>query len=416
MVALMKLVVLLGDGMADLPLAALQGKTPLQAAKKPNMDLLAKQGKSGLAQTVPEGFPPGSDVANLCVMGYAPSQHYTGRAPLEAAAMGVALGEGDIAFRCNFVTIEGGVMLDYSAGHITTEEGRELIEALQPLMPERRLYAGVSYRNLQVLQAGAKAICTPPHDISDQSVAEHRPRGPDAELLVRLMEVARPVLARHPVNQRRIAAGKRPANAIWLWGQGPAPFMPSFAEKYGLKGAMISAVDLLKGIGRYAGLEVVEVAGATGTIDTNYEGKVQAALEALKSLDFVYLHIEAPDEAGHEGNTALKVRAIELFDERVVGPVVKGLQKSGQDWRVLLLPDHATPISIKTHSRDPVPFTISGTGIVPDGVERFDEQAAKQGGYGLVEATKLVGIMGKESLTVANFSDPASQLPIGKAT
>jgi 2,3-bisphosphoglycerate-independent phosphoglycerate mutase len=389
----MKLVVLLGDGMADLPLAALQGKTPLQAAKKPNMDRLARQGKSGLAQTVPEGFPPGSDVANLCVLGYSPARHYSGRAPLEAAAMGVPLGEADIAFRCNFVTIEGGIMKDYSAGHITTEEGRELIEALQPLMPERRLYAGVSYRNLLVLKAGAKALCTPPHDISDQPVAEHLPRGPDSELLKRLMEASRTILDRHPINEKRISEGKRPANAIWLWGQGPAPVMPSFAEKYGLKGAMISAVDLLKGIGRYAGLEVIDVPGATGTIDTNYEGKVQATLEALKSCDFVYLHVEAPDEAGHEGNTELKVRAIELFDEKVVGPVVEGLEKSGQDWRVLLLPDHATPISIKTHSRDPVPFTIAGTGIKPDGVERFDEQAAKQGGYGRVEATGLIRLL-----------------------
>jgi 2,3-bisphosphoglycerate-independent phosphoglycerate mutase len=374
----------------------LQGKTPLQAAKKPNMDRLALQGRSGLAQTVPDGFPPGSDVANLCVMGYSPAKHYSGRAPLEAAAMNVALGEGDIAFRCNFVTIGGGTMLDYSAGHITTEEGRELIEALQPLMPERRLYAGVSYRNLLVLKAGAKALCTPPHDISDQPVAEHLPHGPDSGLLTQLMEAAGPVLARHPVNEKRISEGKHPANAIWLWGQGPAPVMPSFAEKYALLGAMISAVDLLKGIGRYAGLEVIDVPGATGTIDTNYEGKVQATQEALKRCDFVYLHIEAPDEAGHEGDTLLKVRAIELFDERVVGPVVAGLKKSGEDWRVLLLPDHATPISIKTHSRDPVPFTIAGTGIVPDGVESFDEDAAKRGGYGLVEATKLVGMMGKE--------------------
>ena len=386
----MKLVVLLGDGMADLPLVALRGKTPLQAANKPNMDRLARQGKSGLAQTVPEDYPPGSDVANLCVMGYAPSKHYSGRAPLEAAAMGVALAPADIAFRCNFVTIVDGIMKDYSAGHITTEEGRELIEALQPLMPERRLYSGVSYRNLLVLKAGAKALCTPPHDISDQPIQEHLPRGPDSELLIKLMDVARPVLVRHPVNERRIAAGKRPANAIWLWGQGPAPAMPSFCEKYGLKGAMISAVDLLKGIGRYAGLQVIDVPGATGTIDTNYEGKVHATLEALKSCDFVYLHIEAPDEAGHEGNTKLKLRAIELFDELVVGPVVEGLQKSGQDWRVLLLPDHATPISIKTHSRDPVPFTITGMGIEADGVERFDEDSAKRGAYGLVEATELM--------------------------
>ena len=389
----MKLVVLLGDGMADLPIEALQGRTPLQAAKKPNMDRLAKRGRSGLAQTVPEGFPPGSDVANLSVMGYAPSKHYTGRAPLEAAAMEVQLGAADIAFRCNFVTIEKGIMQDYSAGHISTEEGRELIEAIAPLMPERKLYAGVSYRNLLVLKAGANAVCTPPHDISDLPVASHLPSGPDSEHLISLMEAAGPVLANHPVNLNRIAAGKRPANAIWLWGQGPAPAMPSFAEKYMLEGAMISAVDLLKGIGRYAGLEVIDVAGATGNIDTNYEGKVKAALQALERLDFVYLHVEAPDEAGHEGDTALKVKAIELFDEKVVGPMIKGLDESGQDWRVLLLPDHATPISIKTHSRDPVPFTIAGTGVQPDGVDRFDEAAARQGSYGLVQATELVGMM-----------------------
>lgn len=389
----MKLVVLLGDGMADLPIEALQGKTPLQAAKKPNMDRLAKRGRSGLAQTVPDGFPPGSDVANLSVMGYAPGRHYTGRAPLEAAAMDVQLGAADIAFRCNFVTIEKGIMQDYSAGHISTEEGRELIEAIAPLMPERKLYAGVSYRNLLVLKAGAEAVCTPPHDISDQPVASHLPSGPDSDLLIRLMETAGPILASHPVNLNRIAAGKRPANAIWLWGQGPAPTMPSFAEKYMLEGAMISAVDLLKGIGRYAGLEVIDVAGATGNIDTNYEGKVEATLRALERLDFVYLHIEAPDEAGHEGDTALKVKAIELFDEKVVGPVIKGLEESGQDWRVLLLPDHATPISIKTHSRDLVPFTIAGTGVQPDGVDRFDEAAARQGGYGRVQATELLGMM-----------------------
>ncbi|MDD1760782.1 MAG: cofactor-independent phosphoglycerate mutase [Methanothrix sp.] len=391
----MKLVVLLGDGMADLPIEALRGKTPLQAAKKPNMDRLAKQGRSGLAQTVPDGFPPGSDVANLSVMGYAPSKHYTGRAPLEAAAMDVRLDTGDIAFRCNFVTIEKGIMQDYSAGHISTEEGRELIEALVPLMPDRKIYAGVSYRNLLVLKAGAKTVCTPPHDISDQPVAPHLPSGPDAELLISLMEAAGPVLANHPVNQRRIAAGKRPANAIWIWGQGPAPTMPSFAEKYMLEGAMISAVDLLKGIGRYAGMEVIDVAGATGNIDTNYDGKVEAALRALERLDFVYLHVEAPDEAGHEGDTALKVKAIELFDEKVVGPVIKGLDESGQDWRVLLLPDHATPISIKTHSRDPVPFTIAGNGVEPDGIESFDEAAARQGGYGRVQATELVRMMKK---------------------
>ena len=389
----MKLVVLLGDGMADLPLQALGGRTPLQAAEKPNMDRLARQGRSGMARTVPQGYAPGSDVANLSVLGYDPAECYTGRAPLEAAAMNVHLGPGEIAFRCNFVTIEKGLMKDYSAGHISSEEGRQLIQALAPLMPGRRLYPGVSYRNLLVLQAGANAECTPPHDISGQPVAEHLPRGQDSQLLMSLMEAARPILEAHPVNRQRIAEGKRPANAIWLWGQGPAPAMPSFAEKYGLFGAMISAVDLLKGIGRYAGLEVIDVPGATGNMDTNYQGKVDAALEALRSGDFVYLHIEAPDEAGHEGETDLKVRAIELFDEKVVGPVLQGLEKSGADWRVLLMPDHATPIAIKTHSSDPVPFTIAGSGIQPDSLDRFDEAAAKAGGYGLVQAMELVGMM-----------------------
>ena len=389
----MKLIVLLGDGMADLPLEVLGGRTPLQAAEKPNMDRLARQGRSGLARTVPEGFAPGSDVANLSVLGYDPAECYTGRAPLEAAAMNVYLGPDDIAFRCNFVTIENGLMKDYSAGHISSPEGQELIEALAPIMPGKRLYPGVSYRNLLVLRAGAKAECTPPHDISDRPVAEHLPRGQDSELLLFLMEAAGPVLEMHPVNWRRIAAGKPPANAIWLWGQGPSPAMPSFSRKYGLSGAMISAVDLLKGIGRYAGLEVIDVPGATGNIDTNYQGKVDAALEALKSRDYVYLHIEAPDEAGHEGETDLKVRAIELFDEKVVGPVLQGLEESGEDWRVLLMPDHATPIAIKTHSSDPVPFTIAGRDIEPDGVESFDELAAQRGGYGLVQATELVGMM-----------------------
>jgi len=389
----MKFVVILGDGMADMPLASLQGKTPLQVAKKPNMDRLAKRGRNGQALTVPEGFPPGSDVANLSVMGYQPKNYYTGRAPLEAAAMGVILGEDNIAFRCNLVTVENGIMKDYSAGHITSSEGRELIDALKPLMPGQRLYAGVSYRNLLVLNAGAKAICTPPHDISDLPIRGYLPHGQDSEQLLGLMEVTQPILANHPVNLKRMAEGKKPANAIWLWGQGPAPAMPTFLEKYGLCGAMISAVDLLKGIGVYAGLEVINVAGATGTIDTNYKGKVDAALQALQRLDFVYLHIEAPDEAGHEGDLDQKIKAIELFDQLVVGPLMEELRRLGDDWRVILLPDHATPIAIKTHSRDPVPFVIMGKGIVPDGVERFDEESAKLGGYGLVEATELVGMM-----------------------
>ena len=389
----MKLVVILGDGMADLPVETLGGRTPLQAAHIPNMNRVAKDGRNGLARTVPEGMPPGSDVANLSIAGYEPSRYYTGRAPLEAAAMGIALSADDIAFRCNFVTVENGIMLDYSAGHITSEEGHELIRALRPLVPGGRLYAGVGYRNLLILKAGADAVCTPPHDISDQPIEDYLPRGKDAERLIGLMEAARPILASHPLNLRRIAEGERPANMIWLWGQGPAPAMPAFLKRHGLCGAMISAVDLLKGIGAYAGMEVISVPGATGDINTNYEGKVRAALEALGRLDFVYLHIEAPDEAGHEGNVEQKIRAIELFDSKVVGPMIEGLRSRGELFRVLLMPDHATPLSIRTHTRDPVPFTIMGSGIEPDSVEMFDEASAKRGGFGVVEATKLVEMM-----------------------
>jgi 2,3-bisphosphoglycerate-independent phosphoglycerate mutase len=289
--------------------------------------------------------------------------------------------------------VENGIMLDYSAGHITSEEGHELIRALRPQMPVGRLYAGVGYRNLLVLKAGAEAICTPPHDISDQPIGDYLPRGKDAEQLIGLMDAARPILASHPVNLRRIAEGKRPANMIWLWGQGPAPAMPTFLERHGLRGAMISAVDLLKGIGVYAGMEVISVPGATGDINTNYDGKVKAAREALGRLDFVYLHVEAPDEAGHEGNVEQKIRAIELFDSKVVGPMIEGLRSRKEPFRVLLMPDHATPISLKTHTREPVPFAVMGTGIEPDAVERFDETSAKRGGFAVVDATKLVDIM-----------------------
>lgn len=389
----MKYVILLGDGMADHPIDSLGGKTPLQAANKPNMDLVARQGRSGLVRTVPEGLPPGSDVANLSVLGYDPRQYYSGRAPLEAAAMGVHLAKDDIAFRCNFVTVTNGLMEDYSAGHITSDEGRELIKSLKQLMPGERLYPGVSYRNLLVLKAGAEAMCTPPHDIMDQPIVDYLPKGKDSELLIELIKASMPILASHPVNKKRIAEDKKPANMIWLWGQGPAPSMPKFKVQFGLRGAMISAVDLLKGIGTYAGLDVIDVPGATGEIDTNYAGKVQAALEALKHLDFVYLHIEAPDEAGHEGDMELKVKAIELFDQNVVGPMIRGLKASGEEWRILLLPDHATPISLRTHTSEPVPFAMMGKGIEPNGVERFDEESAKSGGFGIIDGKKLLGLL-----------------------
>jgi len=389
----MKFVVLLGDGMADHPVPELGYRTPLQAARTPYMDRLAASGRSGLAATVPSGMTPGSDVANLSVMGYDPHLYYSGRAPLEAAAMDVRLEEDDVAFRCNFVTVNDGIMEDYSAGHITSEEGKEIIASLKHLAPGERLYAGVSYRNILVMKAGAEAECTPPHDIMDQPIKLHMPKGKDAELIISIMQSAAPILADHQVNRRRMEAGQRPANMIWLWGQGKAPTIPSFKERYHLQGAVISAVDLLKGIGVYAGLEVIDVPGATGTIDTNYEGKVEAALNALRHLDLVYLHIEAPDEASHEGELKTKLRAIELFDGEVVRPVLEGLKASGQPWRILLMPDHPTPLEIRTHTAEPVPFVMAGEGIRPDGAVSFDEQAAKGGGFGLIEGPELMGLL-----------------------
>lgn len=389
----MKYVVLLGDGMADWPLEALGGRTPLQAAHKPNMDLIARKGRCGLARTVPEGMTPGSDVANLSIMGYDPRRYYTGRAPLEAAAMRIPLGEKEIAFRCNFVTVMDGIMDDYSAGHITSEEGAEIAASLKKIIPGGKIYPGVSYRNIVVLTACRDAICTPPHDIMGRPISDHLPRGDDAHILIDIMEKARPLLESHPVNRRRLGMGLKPANMIWLWGQGPAPSMPRFHEIYGLNGAVISAVDLLKGLGVYAGWRVIDVPGATGTIDTNYAGKVEAALRALDSVDIVYLHIEAPDEAAHSGDVEQKIRAIELFDGRVVGPMIRGLERSGEAWRVLLLPDHPTPIEIRTHSTDPVPFAIAGSGIDADSVDLFDEISASGGSYGRVEGNDLIRLL-----------------------
>jgi len=389
----MKHIILLGDGMADHPVEELGMRTPLCAASTPNMDKIAKNGRLGLLVTVPPGMSPGSDVANLSVMGYDPARFYSGRAPLEAAAMGVDLGEDDIAFRCNLVTVRNSVMEDYSAGHISSEEGSRLIEVLRPLIPGGRIYPGVSYRNLIVLREGADAKCTPPHDISGRGIKDFLPRGSDSDKLREIMEASRPVLEGHEVNLRRIAEGKRPANMIWLWGQGKAPTIPRFEKLYGITGAVISAVDLIKGIGRYAGLEVVDVPGATGTIDTDYEGKVKAALEAFDRHDFVFLHVEAPDEASHEGDVLLKVRAIEEFDRRIVGPVLEGLRVKGLPWRACVLPDHPTPIETRTHSSEPVPFAMMGKGVKTDGIDGFDEASAQKGGFGVVNGPDLMGIL-----------------------
>lgn len=360
-----KTIILVGDGMGDRPVAELGGLTPLEQVATPAMDFVAAHGELALLQTVPDGYPPGSDVANLSLLGYRPDECYTGRAPLEAASLGVALAASDIAFRCNLVTLDfagdGRVtMVDYSAGHIATAEARELIAALQEQLhrPGLDFYPGVSYRHLLVAANGPEGLATePPHDHSGQEVGAIWARllqSPLGETVRRAVAI----LADHPVNRARRERGQKPANAIWLWGQGRAPAMPTLAQRYGIGGSLISAVDLLKGIGVYAGLEIVKVEGATGYLDTNYRGKVAAALAALQEGDFVLVHVEAPDEAGHQGSLADKCRAIGDFDAQVVAPVLAGLQAAGQPFRLVVAMDHFTPLAIRTHDRLPVPVAV----------------------------------------------------------
>ncbi len=392
----MKYIILLGDGMADRPHAGLGGKTCLQAAKTPNMDLLASRGQVGMVRTVPEGFPPGSDVANLSVMGYDPRKYYSGRSPLEAASIGVELGPDDIAFRCNLVTLRlsGGksavsgkgrraIMEDFSAGHITTQEARILIEELDSKLgsDHLRFYPGVSYRHLMVWKGGKDKIeCTPPHDIQDKDILDYLPRGEGDEVINALMEASTELLLAHPVNKARQESGKRMANSIWLWGQGRRPSMPTFREKFGLEGSMISAVDLAKGLGVCVGFEVINVPGATGWIDTNYVGKAEHALFSLKTKDIVYLHVEAPDEAGHTGDLKNKLKAIEDFDEFVVGNIMHGM-KQFDEYRILVLPDHPTPVELRTHTSDPVPFIIYDNTKERQGEPiSYDEQIAGRKG------------------------------------
>ncbi|WP_332450730.1 cofactor-independent phosphoglycerate mutase [Methanoculleus sp.] len=381
----MKYIIILGDGMADEPLAELGGKTPLEYAEIPNMDRIAREGRCGMLRTVPEGFEPGSDVANLSVLGYDPRTSYTGRGPLEAASMGVPLRDGEMAYRCNLVTIRDGVMEDFNAGHITSAEGAELLRDLDALLGDVRVYPGVSYRNLLVVAGADGALTTPPHDIVGQSVAEHLPRGDDAGILLDCMERSREVFADHPVNRRRLQEKKTPATGIWPWSGGEKPSLAPFAEKYGLSGGVISAVDLLNGIARLAGIEVIQVPGATGFLDTDYEAKARYAVDALDRLDFVYMHVEAPDEAGHMGSVEEKVRAIERLDEAV------GIILDRPETTVAVLPDHPTPIRIKTHTAEPVPFAVLGKG--KDGVPAFSEREAVKGSFGLVQAPEFLSLL-----------------------
>jgi len=371
-----KYLILLGDGMADEPLEALGGRTPLETAHTPNMDRLAQGGACGWVRTVPPGMPPGSDVANLSVIGFNPATYYTGRAPLEAASMGVEMGPQDVAYRCNLVTVRDGIMADYSAGHISSQEARELIKAISKTLGNDTFafFPGVSYRHLLVWKEGKDSPqTTPPHDISGCLVGEHLPKGDGAGELRTLMEKSGEILAHHPVNERRIREGKEPASVIWLWGQGKKPQFPSFEGTYGVKGAVISAVDLMKGIAVLLGMEPISVPGATGYLDTDYEGKARAALGFLRERgNFVYLHIEAPDEAGHQGDVNAKIRAIENIDSRVLPLILEGVRDLGP-LNILLLCDHPTPIAIKTHTADPVPFVIWKSHQEWDGEKGYNE-------------------------------------------
>jgi 2,3-bisphosphoglycerate-independent phosphoglycerate mutase len=371
-----KYLVLLGDGMADEPLEMLDGRTPLEVAEKPNMDRLAREGICGWVKTVPERMPPGSDVANLSVLGFNPETYYTGRAPLEAASMGVDMGISDVAYRCNLVTVKDGIMVDYSAGHISSEEAARLVGDLGDVLGDEEFsfYPGVSYRHLLLWEKGIDGVqTTPPHDISGRPVVDYLPKGEGADRLRELMARSEEVLCQHPVNVERMREGKKPATMIWLWGQGRKPALPSFYETYGLRGGVISAVDLMKGMAVLLGMEPIHVSGATGYLDTNYQGKAQAALDFLRHRgDLVYLHVEAPDEAGHQGDVEAKIKAIEDIDTFILPPILEEAGKGVEPFNLLLLCDHPTPISLRTHTADPVPFVIW----------RSHESWAGEDGYG----------------------------------
>ena len=394
----MKYIIILSDGMSDFPLDTFGGKTPMEVAKKPNMDKLCQNGEIGLLQTVPETLPPGSDVANLAVFGYDPFVYYTGRSPLEAASMGVSLADSDMTYRANLVTLSDDedytnkTMLDYSAGEISTEEARALIADVNAALKtdDYEFYGGISYRHLMVWHNMDEEFpLTPPHDISDKKIIEYLPTN---SVILELMKKSYDILKDHPINKERIANGKNPANSIWIWGAGKKPQLKPFAELYGKSGAVISAVDLIRGIGVCAGLKVIEVPGTCGTIDTNFDGEAQAAIDALlkDNLDFVYLHIEAPDEAGHQGKVEDKIRAIELIDEKMVGPIVKALNESGEDFRLLISPDHATPVALKTHTRDAVPYMLYDSRNSTGSGKTYTEQNAKDSGNFINDGYKIM--------------------------
>ena len=396
----MKYVVVLYDGMADYPVPQLDGKTPMMVADKPNFDALGKKGTVGLVKTVPDGMKPGSDVANMSVMGFDPAIYYTGRSPLEAASIGVDLKDTDVTLRCNIVTLsdeenyEDKTMVDYCAGDISTAEAQEIIKTVEEHFGSDiyKFYSGVSYRHCLVWSDGTTDLgsMTPPHDISGRVVGEYLSKSENAKDLIRMMKESYELLKNHPVNLKRISEGKRPANSIWLWGEGRKPALSPFEELYGMKGAVVSAVDLLKGIAKCAKMEAPEVEGATGYIDTNFEGKAIAGVEALKNgCDYAYLHFEAPDECGHRREPENKVKSIEMIDSRVLPIILDGL-KDYDDYKIMILPDHPTPIVTATHASDPVPFMIYHKNKEVVGVDTVNEETAKQTGIFVGSGVELM--------------------------
>ncbi len=380
----------------------LNGKTPLQVARKPNMDAIAAKGRSGLLKTVPEGMSSGSDTAILSVLGYKPERLLVGRGALEAASRGIELTGNDVAFRCNLITVENGILSDYSAGHITTKEATQLISSLQEkfeIPGKIEFLPGLDYRHFLVMRSlpDSNLIeCNPPHDVTGTEIGEVLPKAKSEKveatvnILRKIILESKNVLENHPINIARRKAGKKPGNMVWFWGGGEKPSMPTLKEKFGLKAAVISAVDLVKGIGIYAGMQVISVKGATGMYDTNFEGKADAALKALETNDFVFVHVEAPDEAGHEKDSEKKIKAIEDLDKRLLSKLLKGLK---EPYAMAVLPDHPTPITVGTHTRDPVPFAIRSPFWPSDGLQKFDELSAKKGGFGLVSNGSLIELL-----------------------
>ena len=408
----MKYIIVHGDGMADWPCEELGGKTPLEAANKPNMDLLATRGELGLVATIPPGMPSGSDVGTMTMLGYDPARYHTGRAPIEAASQGIELAPDDVVFRMNLVSLKPGgdgalVMDDFTSGHITTEEAAAIVADLRSQLAGDGIefHNGVSYRHLMVWRGGITGMrLTPPHDITGKPIATHLPSGPGADRLDKIMRGAAEILRDHPVNSARREAGKPEATSVWFWGQGKRPAVPTLKDRFGVEGSVISAVDLVNGLGRLAGLNVITVPGATGFLDTDYAAKGRYGLESLKERDFLLLHIEAPDEAGHMGRADLKTEALERIDELILGPLLRDLPSLG-DFRLLLMPDHATPSKLKTHTPDPVPFALLDGKSLGKSLQdsernarRYTEAVAKQTGKVVTAGYRLIGALFGEAL------------------